>query len=118
GLCVIGIVVLFALVEFLYIENAGVPPNYNKLWWLAVLVPLICGAIVTLGCGGAALGKRLAAAAVCGVLIGVLSTAVSAIMSYNGGFVAMCVWRVFIFAIVSTIGAIITELKLPDTDME
>jgi hypothetical protein len=118
GLCVIGIVVLFALVEFLYIENAGVPPNYNKLWWLAVLVLLICGAIVTLGCGGAALGKRLVSAAVCGVLIGVLSTAVSAIMSYNGGFVAMCVWRVFIFAIVSTIGAIITELKLPDTDME
>ena len=118
GLCVIGIVALFALAEFLYIENAGIPPGYNKIWWLAVLVPqlLFCGAIVTLGCGGAALGKRLVAAAVCGVLIGVLSTAVSAILSYNAGFVAICVWRVFIFAIVSTIGAIFTELKLPDTD--
>jgi hypothetical protein len=109
-------VVLFALAEFLYIEKTGVPPDYNKLWWLAVIVHLICGAIITLGCGGAPLIKRLAAAAACGVLIGAISTAGSAIMSYNGGFVASCVWRAFLFAIVSTIGAIITELKLPDTD--
>ncbi|MCP4259548.1 MAG: YrzE family protein [Planctomycetes bacterium] len=118
GLSAIGIVAIFALAEFLYIKNTGISPVYNKLWWLAVLVPLICGAIVTLGCGGAALGKRLVAAAVCGVLIGVLSATVSAILSYNSGFVVSCVWRVFIFAIMSTIGAIITELKLPNTDME
>ncbi len=118
GLCAIGIVALIALAEFLYIENAGAPPGFNKLWWLAVFIPqlLICGAIVTLGCGGAPLAKRLAAAAACGVLIGALSTAVTAILSYNTSIVASCVWRVFIFAIISTIGAIITELKLPDTD--
>jgi hypothetical protein len=120
GLCAIGIVVLLTFAEFLYIENVGASPGFNKLWWLAVIVPqlLICGAIVTLGCGGAVLTKRLAAAAVCGVLIGILSTAVSAILSYNGGFIATCIWRVFIFAIISTIGAIITELKLPDSDMK
>jgi hypothetical protein len=116
ALCAIGIVAIFALAEFLYIENVGAPPDYSKLWWLAVIVPLICGVIVTLGCGGAALIKRFASAAICGVLIGVLSTLVSAILSNNTGFVASCIWRVFIFAIVSTIGAIITELKLPDTD--
>ncbi len=112
----IGIVALFALAEFLYIKNTGVPPDYNKVWWLAVIVPLICGAIVTLGCGGAALNKRIVTSAFCGALIGVLSTAVSAILSYNGGFIATCVWRVFIFTILSTIGAIITELNLPDKD--
>jgi hypothetical protein len=115
ALCAIGIVALFALVEFLYIENTGVQLDYNKLWWLAVLVPLICGAIVTLGCGGADLNKRIVTSALCGVLIGVLSTVASAIISQNGGFIATCVWRVFIFAILSTIGAIITELNLPDT---
>jgi len=115
GLCAIGVVGLFAFAEFVYLENVGVPPSLNILWWLAVLVPqvIICGAVVTLGCGGAALAKRIVAAAVCGVLIGVLYTAVSAILSYNGGIVANCVWRVFIFAILSTIGAIVTELKLP-----
>jgi len=120
GLCAIGVAGLFAFAEFIYLENVGEPPSSNTLWWLAVLVPhvLICGAVVTLGCGGAALAKRIGAAAVCGVLIGVLSTAVSAILSYNGGIVASGVWRVFIFAILSTIGAIVTELKLPDVDME
>ena len=109
---------LFALAEFLYIEKTGVPPDYNKLWWIAVFVPLICGAIITLGCGGATLNKRIVTSALCGALIGVLSTVVSAILSYNSGFIATCVWRVFIFAIISTIGAIITELNLPDTDLK
>jgi len=121
GLCAIGVAGLFTFAdaEFVYLESVGVPPGLNILWWLAVFVlgVLICGAVVTLGCGGAALGKRIGAAAVCGVLIGVLYTAVSAILSYNGGIVASCVWRIFIFAILSTIGAIVTELKLPNTDM-
>ena len=117
GLYAIGVAGLFAFAELIYLENVGEPPSSNILWWFAVLV-LICGAVVTLGCGGAALAKRIGAAAVCGALIGVLYTAVSAILSYNGGIVASCVWRVFIFAILSTIGAIVTELKLPNTDME
>jgi hypothetical protein len=118
GLCAIGITGLCALAEFLYLANTRQPPGLNKMWWLAGLVPqlLFCGAIVTFGCGGASLGKRLAAAAVCGVLIAVLATIISAILSYNGRFVAIGVWRIFIFAIVSTIGAIITELNLPDTN--
>jgi hypothetical protein len=120
GLCAIGVTALFAFAQWIYTENVGEPPSSNTLWWLAVLVPqvLICGAVITLGCGGATLAKRIVAAAVCGVLIGVLYTAVSAILSYNGGIVASCVWRVFIFAILSTIGAIVTELKLPNTDIE
>jgi len=117
GLCAIGVAGLFAFAEFIYLENVGEPPSSNILWWFAALV-LICGAVVTLGCGGAALAKRIGAAAVCGVLIGVLSTAVSAILSYNGGIVASGVWRIFLFAILSTIGAIVTELKLPDPDMK
>jgi len=28
------------------------------------------------------------------------------------------VWRVFIFAILSTIGAIVTEIKMPAADLE
>ena len=116
-LCAIGIVGLYTFAEFLYMENVGQLPGFNKLWWLAVIVPLLlfCGAIVTTGCGGADLNKRIITSALSGALIGILSTAVSAIISYNGGFIATCVWRAFIFAILSTIGAIITELNLPDT---
>jgi predicted transporter len=116
-LSAISVVVLFALAEFIYLENIEEPPSSNILWWLAVLIPgvLICGAVVTLGCGGATLGKRIVAAAVCGVLTGVLYTAVSAIiMSHNSSIVADGIWRIFIFTIISSIGAIITELKLPE----
>jgi hypothetical protein len=115
-LCAIATVGLYAFAEFIYLENTGLLPGLNKLWWLAVIVPqlLISGAIITSGCGGAELNKRIVTSALCGALIGILSTAVSALISYNGGFIAICVWRVFIFAILSTIGAIITELNLPE----
>jgi hypothetical protein len=116
GLCAIGVAGLFALAEFIYIENFGESSSSGMLWWLAVLTPgaLIGGAVVTLGCGGAGLGKRLTAAAVCGVMTAVIYTTISAIMNYHGGIIATCIWRVFIFAILSTIGAIATELKLPE----
>ena len=113
----IGIAGFFVFAEFIYLENVGELPSSNILWWLAVLIPgvLICGAVVTLGCGGAALGKRIVAAAVCGVLTGLLYTAVSTIiMSHNSSIVADGIWRIFIFTIISSIGAIITELKLPE----
>jgi hypothetical protein len=118
GLCAIGAAGIFGLVDFAYLRNFGELPSLRDIWWFAMLVPLVCGAAATLGCGGAPLWKRIVAATLCGVVVGVLYTAVSAILSYNGGIVASCVWRVFIFAILSTIGAIVTELKLPNTDME
>ncbi|MGD2095511.1 MAG: hypothetical protein PVH77_10940 [Phycisphaerales bacterium] len=116
GLCAIGVAGLFALAEFIYIENFGESSISGMLWWLVVLVPgaLISGSVVTLGCGGAALGRRLTIAAVCGVMAAVIYTTISAIMNYHGGIIATCIWRVFIFAILSTIGAIATELKLPE----
>ena len=116
GLCAMAVVGLFALADFLYRENVGQPPSSKMIWWLVVLVPqvLVCGAAVTLGCGGATLGQRIAAAAVCGVSVGLLYTAVSAILNYDSGWVASCLWHILIFAILSTAGAIITELKLPE----
>jgi hypothetical protein len=117
GLCAIGVTALFAFARWIYLENPGEPSGSNTLWWLAVLVPgaLVCGAVVTLGCGGAALGKRIVAAAACGVLTGVLYAAASSALGHNSRIVASCVWWVFIFAILSTIGALLTEIKLPET---
>ena len=117
GLCAVGAAGIFGLVDFAYLRNFGELPGLRDIWWLAIFVPRVGGAVVTLGCGGAALAKRVVAAAVCGVLIAVLYTAASAMLSHSSGVVATCVWRIFIFAILSTIGAIVTELKLPDTDM-
>jgi len=86
-----------------------------------VLVPLACGVLVTLGCGGARLWKRIVAATICGIALGVLYTAVSAMLVKRlaaGDMAAACVWRVFVFAVLSTVGAMATELKLPEPELE
>ena len=123
GLCAVVAAGIFGLADFAYRSYIGQLPGLKDIWWLIVAVPLVCGAAVTLGCGGAVLWKRVVAATTCGVLVGVLYIAVSAMLGHSSGseadnIMAICLWRVFIFAILSTIGAVITELKLPDPDME
>ncbi len=113
GLICVAAAAILGLADFIYLRNMGEMPTLRDIWWLVLLAPLICGAAVTLGCRGAAFGKRFTAAAVCGALTGALYAAVSAILSHNSEIVASCVWRIFIFAILTTIGAIIIELKLP-----
>jgi len=120
---VLGATLTFGIADFVYLRNVGEQPGLKDIWWLAVLVPLVCGVGVTLACGGAALWKRFIAAAACGSVVGVLYTAVSAILTHSGGItagnlVADCLWRIFVFAAFSTVGAIATELKLPEPDLE
>ena len=117
GLYAAAAAVIFGLADFVHLRNTAELPSLREIWWLVVFVPLACGAGVTLGCGGAALWRRVIAATVCGVVVGLLYTAISAILQYNGGIMASCAWRVFIFAVLSTAGAVVTELKLPDPDL-
>ncbi len=123
GLCAIAAAGIFGIADFAYLRGVGEPPGIAGIWWLVLCVPLVCGAVVTVGCGGAAFWKRVVAAIVCGCLAGVFYTVFSAVLSQKGnvmhGFiVADCIWRVFVFAILSTIGAVITELKLPEPQLE
>ncbi len=122
GLCAMIGAGIFGIADFIYFQNAGTLPNLKAIWWLSLFVPLFCGAIVTLGCGGAKLGKRIIGATVCGVMLGVLYTGLSAVLAHDslfsvGNMATNCAWRVFVFAILSPIGTIITELKLPDPDL-
>ncbi len=114
SLCIFGTAGILGLADYVYFRNFDSLPGLRDIWWLVLLAPLACGAAATLGCGGAALGKRVAAAAACGVSAGVLYTAISAMSGYDNSIVASCVWRMFIFAILSAVGAMITEIKLPD----
>ena len=115
GLICVAAAAILGLADFIYLRNLGETPGLRDIWWLVILAPLICGAAVTFGCRGAAFGKRFTAAAVCGALTGALYAAVSAILSQNGQIASTCVWRIFIFAILTTIGAIATEIKLPES---
>lgn len=121
GLCALAATLILGIADFTYLRSAGELPGLKDIWWLAVTVPLLCGMGTTLGCRGAALGKRIVAAAICGVAVGALYAVFSAILSRNSGIAdyslaVTCAWRAFVFAVLSTIGAILTELKLPEPD--
>jgi len=113
---------IFAIADLKYLDNFSRLPSLRDIWWLTVLVPLLCGAWVTLAARGAVLWKRIVAAAICGAITGLIYTAVSAVLIYSGQAESQsigitCLWRVFIFPIFSTIGAIITELNLPEANL-
>jgi len=115
GFCAVVTAGIMALADLIYLRNIGELPGLRDIWWLVILATLTCGAAVTLGCGGAALGKRIVTAAVCGVLAGAIYAGISVFLSYHGGIVASCVWRMFIFAILTGVGSIVTEIKLPES---
>jgi len=121
ALCIIGATVLFAIVDAHWLTNTGNLPRLGQIWWLAGIIPLGCGAAVALGCGGAALWRRVLAATACGVALALLYTVVSMIISGGqvaaGDIVSQGRWRVLVFAVFSTIGALGAELSRPDPEL-
>jgi len=119
GVCALAAAAVFGVVGYQYCGRTGQLPSLGEFWWLVVSVPLLCGAAVTLGCGGARLGKRIVAAALGGLLTAVLATGLSALIARTGAVVdapliGLGVWRAFIFTILSVAGAALTELTLPE----
>ena len=114
---------VFGIADFVYLRHVGELPSLKTLWWLAVLLPPTCGALVTLGGGGATLGQRFVGAAVCGVATGLFYTVISALLGQSSGVSlgtlgTSCLWRVFLLSMFTTMGAIVTELILPDPDLK
>jgi hypothetical protein len=114
---------IFGFADFVYLKNLGEVPGLKEIWWLAVILPMICGAAVTLGAGGASMGKRLVGSAFCGCAVGFLYTTISASLSYGGTIevnelAVDCMWRIFVFTMLSIVGMLFTEIKwqAPVTD--
>ncbi len=118
GVYALAIAGCLAIVDLSYIRNAGALPGNGEIWWLLAALPLLNGAVVTLGCGGAPVWKRIVTAVVGGVAaVTACTILVAAVPVDEGGitagvFAKAWMWRAFIFAVVSAIGAIITELRL------
>ena len=65
------------------------------------------------------MGKRVISAAICGIALGLLYTAVTAFLGQNGllesnEILVSGAWSVFIFSLLSTIGVLLTEIFLPE----
>ncbi len=121
-LCVLAGTGLFLLVDFIYYMHFAELPSLKTIWFFALAVSLVCGSVVTLGAGGASLWKRVISGTICGAVIGVLYGVLSPVLihtiSIGPSVIAInCVWRVFVFSILSVIGVLITELKLPDPEI-
>jgi hypothetical protein len=120
-LCAVFGAGILGLADFLYFRNLAELPGLKEMWPLAVLIPMICGAVVTLGAGGVTIAKRVIGAVICGIAVGVLSTTVSATLGYGelfsaGDLAIGFAWRAFLFSILAAVGVLLTELNLPDTN--
>ncbi len=119
-LCILAMAGVFGLVDYHHLGRTGQLPGLGEFWWLLVTVPLLCGALTTLGCGGATLGRRIVGALVAGVSAAVLAAGVSVLTSRMAAAgvqpLALGIWRAFICAILSVLGAMGIELSLPEPE--
>ncbi len=124
ALCIPVAVIILAFADCIHLLSAGQLPALHNIWWPLLLapVPILCGVAVTLGCAGAPLWKRIVSAAGSGAVVGLFYTAVSATLAgpdavAPGQIAAACICRLFVFTLFAAVGAISTELKLPDPDL-
>ncbi|MBN2019218.1 MAG: hypothetical protein JW749_03215 [Sedimentisphaerales bacterium] len=126
GICIVLAVFVFYLTGFIHLNEFMQMEGPGYIKGLVAMTLLLCGVVITIGCGGAKLVKRIITSAVSGVLIGMLSISMEAIINYPGkvtvlrllSLLMVCSRYAFIFALVCTIGAVITELILPDPDLK
>jgi hypothetical protein len=117
--CAVAGAAVFGLAEMDYLRRHDQFPTLKQLWVYVLVVPAICGIVVTLAARGTSLRGRVYLGAACGVLMGVLHTAVSAWLSDAGplavsALMTNCLWRVFLYGLISTASVLLTEFKLPE----
>ncbi|MGD9110434.1 MAG: hypothetical protein PVG93_05795 [Phycisphaerales bacterium] len=119
-LCAAGMAIIFGLADFIYLQKSGSLPSLWTIWYAVLILPLVCGSVITLLAGGAVLWKRFLSATVSGLLAGLFYTFVSWILAgfTQGQVPANWPFRLFAFAVFATIGAIATELWLPSPELK
>lgn len=108
---------LFGVADFAMLRVWHLLPHLKEMAALVIILPFACGTGVTLWAGGVTLWKRVIGGTLCGGIMGVLYTAVSAVFG-AGDLITIGVWRVFIFMIISTLGVLLTEIILPEPKSE
>ena len=128
-------VALLAFADRAWVAAAFSPGHAGAGAWAAILLPmaltpLLAAAGVTAWAGGMRLGRRVGLAMICGAAIG---AAAGAIAAARFGAVAAAwpalppgdlthlavlqtAWRAFAFALLAAVGALVTEIALPEPD--
>jgi len=112
---------VFVLADWIYFNNKEVLPTLRNIWYLVLFLPFLCGCAVTLFAKGAVLWKRFISAASAGLLTGIFYTMATYLIagSYEPALEVHSNWpfRLFLFAVIAAIGAIITELGQGDPEI-
>lgn len=101
----------------------GTVPSLRQVWYLSAAVPGLLGAAIAIGAGGTVLWRRIVTATLGGLSLGVLSTLLTGLITAElvelttKAVIHSGVWRIFSFTILTTLGAILTEILLPDPDL-
>ncbi len=108
---------LFGVTDYLFISHFNSLPTLKDIWYLVIFLPLILGSFITSGCGGAVLWKRIISATSVGMIVGILYSFITFYIFQESEillntFLIECFWRVFIFSIFATIGALLYELRV------
>jgi len=119
GLCMVAGVAIFVTADLYFLNKFGELAHLTEVWYFSLLVPLLCGAAVTLGAGGAVIWNRVIGAVMCAAVVGVFSTLISVVLGTGDsiGFseiAVVCLWRIFVFTLLSVVGLLFTEIKLPE----
>lgn len=111
-----------------YHIKTGIVPIEENFWFvrplfcLVFFVPLAAGWAVTRWAGGLGRGKRILAAAGAGLTAALVYSLAAFGMERTWEMEAVqvfvpMIWRCFIMALFATVGAIVTEITLGDTDL-
>lgn len=125
-LCALAGTLLLAFADVIYFNLAGYIPGFRDIWWLVLWIPVFAAAVTTSWAGGASLTKRMVMGILCGALIGLLYTASNAFLGYFlmpgaaeiltpfqllSRMAPAAFWRMFLFAIMATVGAFAAETR-------
>ena len=116
---------IFAAAHYGYFTKTGIAPVSENMWfikpmfWLILLSSASCGVKITLFAGGLSRVKRIISATIVGLVIGIAYSIAANKMEQGWNLEQVqlwipLIWRSFALAIFCTIGAVVTEIKLPE----
>ncbi len=121
-------VALFGATDVICRNVWGSLPTLKNIWPAAILLPMLLGAATTLGAGGAKMLSRvkltIVAAAITAAGYTVVHAALACFPALGGGqpgaveivnnLGTNMLWSLFIFTVLATIAALLTEINLPE----
>ena len=120
-ICVAAGVALLAGIDAITWRLHGSVPLLKHVWPVAIWVPLLAGAAVTIWAGGAPTSKRIILGALTGLAVGLGYAVVNCVLAYSAAAprtlkeaLLMLSWSAFLFALLATLAVLVVEIHAPE----